>query len=159
MRAVGRIFAAIIGYLVAVVAAALFLMVARVGFEPRDPAMAGWFWSQFALYGGFAASLIGSATFFPAIVVILVTEVFSIRSWPVYALVGGGFGLAAALGVGSLRDLPADVALTFAPNTTLLLGAGFIGGMVYWLLAGRMAGLAPPRAGTPDRRPAGDPQS
>lgn len=145
MRAVGRIFATLIGYAAAVIAAAFFLLAARVGLTPEATETAGWFWAQFAIYGSFAANLIGASTVIPAVVLIVVAEIFRIRSFVAYAAVGGAFGLAAALGVGSAGGVPAPGDLALAPNASLLVATGFIGGIVYWALAGRMAGLTPRR--------------
>ena len=49
MRAIGRIFAALIGFILAVVAAAMFMLAASVGFTPADPADSLWFWGNFGV--------------------------------------------------------------------------------------------------------------
>ena len=91
----------------------------------------------FALLHGFIG-LAGAATVVPALGVVIVGEVAGIRSF-LYYLLGGGVALAAlpllaasgTLGTGGLGTLGA-VWPVFAT-------AGFAGGLVYWVLAGRTA--------------------
>lgn len=81
--------------------------------------------------------LASGLTLLPALAVVLVGEVGRIRS-VVYYIMGGGAALAAIpllarLGQGQELVLPAPVVLQ------VLATAGFAGGFVYWLLAGRRA--------------------
>jgi hypothetical protein len=81
--------------------------------------------------------LASGLTLLPALAVVLIGEVGRIRS-AVYYIVGGGAALAAIpllarLGQGQEMVLPAPVVLQ------VLATAGFAGGFVYWLLAGRRA--------------------
>jgi hypothetical protein len=147
MRAIGRLFAASIGFILAVVAAALFLLAAAVGVEPSDPADAAWFWGQFAVYGAITASYVGAAVFIPWAVAAMITEIFSIRS--VFVHVGGG----GILGMGTSLLSRSPGTGPPAQDLTLLLAAGFVGGLVYWLVAGRMAGTGPVSGAIPPPRP------
>ncbi len=79
------------------------------------------------------APLIGA----PAIAAVLIAEMFSIRSWPYHAIAGA----AAAALPWSLLPASFDGQIFAAPQ---ILAAGFVGGLVHWLVAGRSAGLAPP---------------
>lgn len=137
MRAVGRIFAALIGFILAVAAAALFMLTASVGFMPADPADSAWFWGNFGISAAMTASYLGSMALAPWAVVILVTEVFRLRTALIYLLAGGFLGLLPSLGLApmmrSLQGEPRQIAI--------LVAAGFVGGFVYWLVAGRMAGV------------------
>lgn len=143
MRAIGRLFAAGIGFILAVVAAAVFLLAAKVGLEPRSEGGDFMFWSHFTVYGGVAASMLGAAAFLPWVVLVLVTEIFSIRSFIVHVGAGGLIGLAGTIRLDRMQERLAASDLTFAADATLLVAAGFIGGFVYWLVAGRTAGLRP----------------
>jgi hypothetical protein len=148
MRAVGRIFATIIGFIAAVVAVAAFLLAAEVGVTPRDPAAAGVFWGQFAIYGAIAAAFVGAAVFVPWVVVALVTEIFAIRSVVVHVGGGGAIGVGAALLSGRIGGTASAATIGGLPHDlTLFTAAGFVGGFVYWLIAGRLAGIAPPARG------------
>lgn len=137
MRAVGRIFAALIGFILAIIAAAVFMLSASVGLGPADPADSVWFWSHFGIGAAMTASYIGATALAPWAVVILVTEVFRLRSALVYLVVGGLLGLLPSFGLAStIRPLDGD-----PHGIAILVATGIVGGFVYWLVAGRMAGV------------------
>ena len=137
MRAVGRIFAALIGFILAIIAAALFMLAASVGLTPAEPADSVWFWSNFGVSAAMTASYLGAMALAPWAVVILVTEVFRLRSALVYLAVGGLLGVMPSLGIAPMmRPLDGD-----PRNIAILVAAGIVGGFVYWLVAGRMAGI------------------
>ncbi|PIO99368.1 hypothetical protein [Pleomorphomonas carboxyditropha] len=137
MRAVGRIFAALIGFILAVIAAAVFMLAASVGLGPADPADSVWFWGNFGVGAAFAASYLGAMALAPWAVIILVTEVFRLRSVLIYLVAGGFLGALPAFGIAPMmRPLDGD-----PRRIAILIAAGFIGGFVYWLAAGRMAGV------------------
>jgi hypothetical protein len=82
-------------------------------------------------------TLLAGLTIVPALFVIIVGEVARIRSW-LYYVVGGGLSLAvlpflARMGQGSEAAMPP------AALWQVLATAGFAGGFVYWLIAGRRA--------------------
>ncbi len=137
MRAIGRILAALIGFILAVIAAAVFMLSASVGFAPADPADGLWFWSNFGVGAAYAASYLGAMSLAPWAVIILVTEVFRLRSALIYLVAGGFLGALPALGMAPMmRSLEGD-----PRRIAILVAAGFVGGFVYWLAAGRMAGI------------------
>lgn len=140
MRVIGRIFAALIGFILAIAAAAVFMLAASVGFMPADPADSAWFWGGFGISAAMAASYLGSMALAPWAVVILVTEVFRLRTALIYLLAGGFLGVLPSLGLApmmrSVQGEPRQIAI--------LIATGFVGGFVYWLAAGRMAGLDAP---------------
>ena len=73
-----------------------------------------------------------------AVIAVLLAELMRIRTW-LYHVPAGGVAMAAALAAGGFDLSLAGVALPgFAVS---LVAAGFVGGGVYWLLAGRRAGL------------------
>lgn len=76
-------------------------------------------------------------TLVPALAVIIIGEVAGIRSWLYYVL-GGGAALASiplmtALNNGVVSAIP------MAAAWQVLATAGFAGGLIYWLIAGRNA--------------------
>lgn len=81
--------------------------------------------------------LLSGLSILPALVVILVGEVARIRSW-LYYMIGGGLALASipllarADNLDQIHAVPAIVWQVFAT-------AGFAGGLIYWLIAGRRA--------------------
>ncbi|QZO02400.1 hypothetical protein K6K41_15300 [Chenggangzhangella methanolivorans] len=70
----------------------------------------------------------------PAIVAVLIAEMFSIRSWIYHAAAGAG----AALMPWSLAPTSFEGPAFTAPE---ILAAGFVGGLTHWLIAGRRSGL------------------
>lgn len=82
-------------------------------------------------------SIIASgATLIPALLVVIVGEVARIRSW-LYYLVGGGVALAIIPLLA--RVDPANMTYALPALWHVFATAGFAGGFVYWLLAGRNA--------------------
>ncbi|MFA5950798.1 MAG: hypothetical protein WC807_11010 [Hyphomicrobium sp.] len=79
--------------------------------------------------------LASGASILPALAVVIIGEVARIRSW-LYYVIGGGIALAA---IPLLARLGAASDLTLTPVGQVLATAGFAGGLVYWLVAGRTA--------------------
>ena len=84
-----------------------------------------------------ALQLISGTTLLPALAVILIGEVARIRSWLFYVL-GGGAALAS---IPLLTVIKGGVvaALPAAALWQVLATAGFAGGLIYWMIAGRGA--------------------
>ena len=82
----------------------------------------------------------------PAIVAMLIAEMFSIRSWIYHAAAGAG----SALMPWSLAPSSFEGPAFTAPE---VLAAGFVGGLAHWLIAGRKSGL-----GDPEDEPAEEPK-
>jgi hypothetical protein len=82
-------------------------------------------------------SIIASgATLIPALLVVIVGEVARIRSW-LYYLIGGGLALAIIPLLA--RVDPGTMTYSLPALWHVFATAGFAGGIVYWLLAGRNA--------------------
>jgi hypothetical protein len=89
---------------------------------------------------GFGFIFFSGFALIPALVILIVTEAFSIRSVLAYALGGALVGLACYLGL-----IPYDPAtMTFEGivrrHLEVMTGAGIVAGLIYWLIAGRNAG-------------------
>ncbi len=78
----------------------------------------------------------GTFSFLPALIAIVLAEAFGWRSVFYWLAVGGGIGLAANA-LSSFIDAPEYVDYRLA----LHLAAGFVGALVYWLIAGRFSGV------------------
>ena len=90
----------------------------------------------------------------PALAAAIITEVFGLRAFWLHMIFGA---LVAMGGLGLVMPLD-DVTLSSSnlADFGILAGSGLVGGFVYWLIAGREAGLKPPRpapAYTPLARP------
>ena len=93
----------------------------------------------------FVTALIGSICFLPAMVLIVIAEIVSARGWLAYALSGGVLGVLFTFvlrgGGGPERT---EFERSAWPDADLLLAmvaAGMMGGLAYWLVAGRTSGL------------------
>jgi len=85
----------------------------------------------------FFASLVTPAlTALPGLVLAVIGEVFAIRSF-LYYVVAGGMALAA---IPLLAASGGSASVPSADYMTIFASAGFAGGAVYWLIAGRNAG-------------------
>lgn len=85
----------------------------------------------------FASTVTPALTVLPAAIAAIVGEVLRLRSWMYYVLAGG-----AALAAIPILAAPPSHALPTWPASqwmTIFAAAGFAGGFVYWLLAGRSA--------------------
>ena len=140
MSLIGRLFVILLGFLAAslvagaiVVGAVLFPALSDFADGPIDP-------SVLNIVFGFGFIFVSGFALLPALVVVLVTEAFYIRSALAYAAGGGLVGVACYLGL-----VPFDPAtLSFdgivRRHLEIMTGAGIVAGVVYWLIAGRNAG-------------------
>lgn len=127
-------------FLLACMAAALTVAYGLLGPELSDLSMGSPEYFLILLLLGSAA---GAVTLFyvfaPSFLVILIAEIFSLRSVLYYALCGALVGALAYF----LSDMGVDVPGAGAPLTRelqFLTAGGIVGGFVYWLIAGRSAG-------------------
>ena len=140
-RTVGRLIVVPLSFLLAA-AAAIFILV-TLGLERVTQAasrgqagelgqlevLIDLVWQGTVIASGF--------TVLPALAVAIIGEVARIRS-SIYYIVGGGLALGA---IPLLARLGADggASLPAAPVWQVFATAGFVGGWLYWLLAGRNA--------------------
>lgn len=84
---------------------------------------------------------VGAASFLPSLVAVAAAELFAIRSVLYYLVVAG------LLGYALHRLIPYSGTLELFERRALALpAAGFVGGFVYWLIAGRLAGVGRARS-------------
>jgi hypothetical protein len=77
--------------------------------------------------------------FLPALPTILAAEAFGWRSWLFYALDGGAIALViVALAIQASE--PGDNPFSDTQLSAAVIGGGIVGGLAYWLIAGRLAG-------------------
>ncbi len=137
----GQLLLILAGYAAACVAASLFLV--ALVLSPL-----GWTAEElpYALTGSllvvvpFVALFVAYFAFVPASVAVLVLEATSLRDWLWNALAGGGVGAAVYIAIWSV---PADRTELPVGDTALMLAfaaTGIVGGLAYWLVAGRAAG-------------------
>jgi len=139
MVLIGRLFAVFFGFLLACIVASIVVLWALFFPEMNDVAFDV---DQGAINVilGFGFLLVSGFALLPAAIIALVTEAFSIRHILAYAVAGGLAGLFCYLGF-----IPFDtVNMAFngivRRHLEVMVGAGILGGVVYWLIAGRNAG-------------------
>ena len=140
LRALGRVIMLPIAFLLAT-AATLFVIIS-LGHERVVQAMTGTRGDDlpidalFRLFG-LAVQLMSVQTLLPALLLVIIGEVARIRG-AFYYVVGGGAALAVVPLLSRISQ-PAGV-LELSPVVWQVLAtAGFAGGFVYWVLAGRNA--------------------
>jgi len=118
------------GFIAACLAAGFFVAAAAYGIGELDRDTAIWP----AIIGVIAAPMIGGFVALPALILIALAELLSWRSVLAYLVAGGAAGLSAYLladnTAGAIGDTDAQLSMT----------AGIVGGLAYWLVAGRSAG-------------------
>ena len=139
MRAIGRLIVVPLAFLLGT-AAALFILF-TLGMEKITHALAGRAIeadaSQIFEFMRQASALASAATIVPAILLVIVGEVARIRS-SAYYILGGGAALCALPLMAMAGSLSSDLS-PLGTLWTVFATAGFAGGFVYWLLAGRKA--------------------
>ncbi|RWQ52101.1 hypothetical protein [Mesorhizobium sp.] len=129
----------LIGYAVAALAASASLNImflASLGYTPEhaDPTATA------SLYFSipFVALFVAYFAFMPAAVAILVSEILGRRDWLFYALAGA---VVAAVFLGfAHQTADANFEITDPLVVAAVIGSGMVGGIFYWLSAGRSAG-------------------
>jgi len=151
MVLIGRLFVILFGFLFACLAAGIIVVGAVLYPEFSDLATGPIDQSAINIVLGFGFIFISGFALLPALIVVLITEAFYVRSVLAYAVGGAVVGAACYLGL-----------VPFDPNTLhfdgivhrhleIMTGAGIVAGLVYWMIAGRRAGAwrEPPRRLTP----------
>ncbi|TPK59884.1 MULTISPECIES: hypothetical protein [unclassified Mesorhizobium] len=134
-----RLAVILFGYAVAALAASAFLNVlflASLGYTlaHAEPAATASLYFSIPFVALFAAYF----AFMPAALAILIAEILGRRDWLFYALAGA---IVAAVFLGfadQMGDTP--FAVTEPRAMAAVIGGGMVGGIFYWLSAGRWAG-------------------
>lgn len=146
----GRFALIFLGYVAASLAASAFLSIVffGMGITSED----GRFGLQPLLYSIPVIGLVISYfAFLPSVPAILMSEAFGWRDWLYYAAAGAVIAIASLflLAGASPRGSSPDLDETWF--WAVMIGGGIVGGMAYWLVAGRLAGnwrvRARPRVG------------
>jgi hypothetical protein len=140
MRALGRVLWLPIAFLLS--AAVTVFVIISLGQERIVQAMAARGPDEVTIGAGFdllrlGAALISAQTLVPALLLVIVGEVAHIRG-SLYYVVGGGAALAVVPLLARIGE-PLTVLDLSGVVWQVLATAGFAGGFVYWLLAGRNA--------------------
>jgi hypothetical protein len=146
MALIGRLFVIFFAFLVAcfmagiiVVGAVLYPEISDFGGQIDQSAI--------DVVLGFGFIFISGFALLPALIVVLITEAFYIRSVLAYAVGGALVGAACYLGLVPFDPDTMHFQGIVRRHMEIMTGAGIVAGLVYWLIAGRTAGAwrAPPR--------------
>jgi hypothetical protein len=140
MAVIGRLFAIFFGFLAACFVAGAVVLYALFFPEMSDVSSLNIDQGAINLVLGFGFLLISGFALMPALILVLITEAFSIRHILAYALAGALAGLCCYLAF-----IPFDtVNMAFngivRRHLEVMVGAGILGGVIYWMIAGRNAG-------------------
>jgi hypothetical protein len=138
MALLGRIVMVFVGYGLACIAAALVFTIGTLTPAWDDLASLGLPSAALWPIVGVAAVFIWGMALLPALLVIVLAEGFALRSSVLYAVLGGALALALCFGLDFAGYIAAP---ELAREREVLGAAGIAGGLVYWLFAGRNAGL------------------
>ena len=141
MSLFGRIIVIVFALILAIIAAGITLAIAIVAPDwagvDADPVER----LSFFIVSFFATSFVGAVAILPAALLIVIAEAARLRSFLYYGIGGALVGLASYYG--SDISVRLENTTDFAPVANALqlaAAAGIIGGLVYWLIAGRNAG-------------------
>jgi hypothetical protein len=147
MALIGRLFVILFGSLAACLVAGMIVVGAVLFPEFSDFETSPIDQEGLNIVLGFGFIFVSGFALLPAMIVAAITEAFSIRGALTYAVGGAIIGLACYLGL-----VPFDTeTLRFdgivRRHLEIMTGAGIVGGVVYWMIAGRNAGAwrEPPR--------------
>jgi hypothetical protein len=140
MALIGRLFVILFAFLFACLAAGMIVVGAVLYPEFSDLGSGPIDQGAINVVLGFGFIFLSGFALLPALIVVLITEAFYIRSVLTYAVGGAIVGAACYLGL-----VPFDPAtLRFdgivRRHLEIMTGAGIVAGIVYWLIAGRNAG-------------------
>jgi len=138
MVILGRIVMVFIGYGLACVAAAIVFTIGTLTPAWDDLGVLGV--QSVALWSivGVAAVFIWGVALLPALLIIALAEGLALRSSVLYAVLGGALALALSFGLDFAGHIGEG---GLARERQVLAAAGIAGGLVYWLSAGRKAGV------------------
>jgi len=100
---------------------------------------------------GFGFIFVSGFALLPALVIVLLTETFAIQSVLTYAVGGAVVGAACYLGLVPFDPGTLRFEGLVQRHLEIMTGAGILGGVVYWVIAGRNAGAWRTRPATPPR--------
>jgi hypothetical protein len=136
----GRFAIILLGYLTASLAASAFInliVVGLAGFTTDEAPFVAMGSIIFSI--PFVALFVAYYAFIPSVGAILLAEIIGARDWLFHSLAGAVVSIV-VIGFFWRAAEPGDV-IAGDPRTAMtVIGAGLVGGMVYWLVAGRTAG-------------------
>lgn len=141
MSLIGRLFVIAFAFLASSFAAGLIIVAALLYPELTDLGTGPMDADAFNIVLGFGFIFVSGFALIPALIVVLITEAFSIRSLLIYAAGGAIVGAACYLGLVPFDTTTMRFEGIVRRHLEVMTGAGIVAGLIYWLIAGRNAGL------------------
>ena len=140
MALIGRLFVILFAFLASCLVAGMIVVGAVLYPELSDLDTGPIDQNAVNVVLGFGFIFLSGFALLPALIVVLITEAFYVRGVLTYAVGGAIVGAACYLGL-----IPFDTeTLRFEGivrrHLEIMTGAGIVGGVVYWMFAGRNAG-------------------
>ena len=147
MSLIGRIFVVFFAFLAACLVAGMIVVGAVLYPEFSDLGSGTIDQDAINVVLGFGFIFLSGFALLPALVVVLITEAFYIRSVLAYAVGGAVVGAACYLGLVPFDPQTMQFDGIVRRHLEIMTGAGIVAGLVYWIIAGRTAGAwrEPPR--------------
>lgn len=141
MSLFGRIIVILVALILAIIAAGITLAIGIIAPDwagiDSDPVER----LSFFIVSFFATSFVGAVAILPAALLVIISEAARLRSFLFYGVGGALVGLASYYGSDISVRLENTTDMPPVTNALqLAAAAGIIGGLVYWLIAGRNAG-------------------
>ena len=140
MALIGRFFVILFAFLFACLAAGMIIVgavlypeISHLGTGPIDQ-------SAINVVLGFGFIFLSGFALLPALIVVLITEAFYIRSILAYAIGGAVVGAACYLGLVPFDTDTMRFDGIVRRHLEIMTGAGIVAGLIYWMIAGRSAG-------------------
>jgi hypothetical protein len=140
MALIGRLFVILFGFLAACLVAGMIVVFAVLFPGLSDLGSGEIDQSAVNVVLGFGFIFVSGFALLPAMLVVLITEAFYIRGMLTYALGGAAVGLACYLGLVPFDPATMRFDGIIRRHLEIMTGAGIVGGMIYWMIAGRNAG-------------------
>src|SRR6185369_15548747 len=155
MALIGRLFVILFGFLAACLAAGMIVVGAVLYPEFSDLATGPIDQGAINIVLGFGFIFLSGFALLPALIVVLITEAFYVRSALAYAVGGAIVGAACYLGLIPFDPATMHFEGIVRRHLEIMTGAGIVAGLVYWMVAGRNAGAwrTPPRRPPPPPLP------
>jgi hypothetical protein len=140
MSLIGRLFVILFGFLAACFVAGMIVLGAVLYPELSDLDSGMIDQSAINVLLGFGFIFLSGFALLPALVVVLITEAFYIRSVLAYAVGGAIVGAACYLGLVPFDTETLQFDGIIRRHLEIMTGAGIVAALIYWLIAGRTAG-------------------
>ena len=140
MSLIGRLFVILFGFLAACLVAGVVVVGAVLYPEFSDLESGTIDQDAINVVLGFGFIFLSGFALLPALVVVLITEAFYIRSALAYAVGGAIVGAACYLGLVPFDPETLQFDGIVRRHLEIMTGAGIVAGLVYWMIAGRTAG-------------------